>query len=73
MPMAGHHQLLVLQGDGLTARGQVVVLAPGDVSSSVSDAAGHDSSAGNTNSNSSSYAVPSSWLPGLWDAWAPAG
>jgi hypothetical protein len=71
MPMAGQHQLLVLQAEGLTADGQVVVLAPGGTNSSTSSllAAGGSSS----KPGDGSADVLSSWLPGPWDAWVPAG
>jgi hypothetical protein len=75
---SGQHQLLVLQAEGLTAGDQVVVFAPGDTSSVGSSsadgmlAAGAGSGGGSKASNGS-VAVLSSWLPGPWDAWVPAG
>jgi hypothetical protein len=71
MPMAGQHQLLVLQAEGLTADGQVVVLAPGDTSSSSSSMLAPGGSS--TKPGNGSAEVLSSWLPGPWDAWVPAG
>lgn len=75
---SGQHQLLVLLAEGLTAGDQVIVFAPGDTSSVRSSsadgmlAAGAGSGGGSKASNGS-VAVLSSWLPGPWDAWVPAG
>lgn len=76
MPMAGYHQLLVLQAEGLTAVDQVVVLAPGDTSSSNGSGsmlAARSSSNSSSKPNNGTIDVLSSWLPGPWDAWVPAG
>ena len=70
MAMAGQHQLLVLQAEGLTGEAQVVVLAPGDPSTSSNSSS--ILAAGGSNGGSSS-SVASSWLPGPWEAWVPAG
>jgi hypothetical protein len=68
MPAAGQHQLLVLQAEDVTGDAQVVVMAPGDTSSS----SGSKLAAGD-GSSSDGGSMISSWLPGAWDAWVPAG
>jgi hypothetical protein len=68
--MAGQHQLLVLQAEGLTGEAQVVVLAPGDPYTNSNSSS--SLAAGSSNGGSSS-SVASSWLPGPWEAWVPAG
>lgn len=72
MPLAGQHQLLVLQAEGLAGDAQLVVLAPGDTSSNSSSSSllAANGSGGGSSGNSS---IVSSWLPSAWDAWVPAG
>jgi hypothetical protein len=81
MSAAGQHQLLVLQAEDVTGDAQVVIMAPGDTSSIGGSsgsmlAAGPDSSGGSklaAGTDSSDGSIISSWLPGAWDAWVPAG